>query len=414
MVCGPVMSDQPLNILAIASYFKGERFLRQAHARGAKVYLLTVESLLQEPWPRDVLADVFAQRDAPTVPGEQEFVNTVSYLARNIRFDRIVAMDDFDVEVAAALREHLRIPGMGDTTARHFRDKLAMRVKAKEEGIPVPEFVHVLNYDALREYMAKVPPPWMFKPRFEASTTGIIKVESPEQLWRVLDEKGDKQSYFLLEKYLPGDVYHCDSIVWDRKTVFCEAHRCGKPPFNVAHGGGIFTTSTLPRGSEDEKQIKALNEQVLQKLNMVRGVNHVEFIKRSSDGKFFMLESAARVGGAHIAETIEGATGVNLWQEWANVEVDYALGKPYQLEPARQEYGGLAISLAKQEHPDLSAYDDPEIFYRAPERQHVGLVLRSKDHARIQQLLDSYQERFVRDFTAVLPAKEKSLQARVG
>src|SRR3954463_5855572 len=118
------MSDQPLNVLAIASYFKGERFLKQVHARGAKVYLLTVESLLKEPWPRAGLADVFAQRDDPRVSGEQEFINTVSYLARNVRFDRIVALDDFDVEVAAPLREPLRIPGMGDTPARHFRDKL--------------------------------------------------------------------------------------------------------------------------------------------------------------------------------------------------------------------------------------------------------------------------------------------------
>jgi len=223
-----------------------------------------------------------------------------------------------------------------------------------------------------------------------------------------------------------------------RMTTRLEGTKTNFLPFNQGDHGGAgnpvregFRTSYLweqvwecdswleilgrylvtPRDSK--KQIKALNDQVLQKLNMVRGVNHVEFIKRSSDGKFFMLESAARVGGAHIAETIEGATGVNLWEEWANVEVDYALGKPYQPKPTRQEYGGLAITLAKQEQPDLSSYDDPEIFYRAPEKQHVGLVLRSKDHARIQQLLDSYQERFVRDFTAVMPAK-KSPQARAG
>ncbi|HVE83905.1 MAG TPA: hypothetical protein VND93_13695, partial [Myxococcales bacterium] len=195
------MSDKPLTILAIASYYKGDRFIQQAHQRGAKVYLLTLEKLLGESWPRHCLVDVFAQRDGPTV---QDFINTVSFLARTIAFDRIVALDDFDVEVAATLREHLRIPGMGDTTARHFRDKLAMRVKAKEEGIPVPEFVHVLNHDALRDFMGRVPPPWMFKPRFEASATGIVKIEDPEQLWRTLDERGDKQSYFLLEKYLPG------------------------------------------------------------------------------------------------------------------------------------------------------------------------------------------------------------------
>jgi len=36
---------------------------------------------------------------------------------------RVVTLEDFDVEKVAALREHLRIPEMGDTTTRYFRDK---------------------------------------------------------------------------------------------------------------------------------------------------------------------------------------------------------------------------------------------------------------------------------------------------
>lgn len=395
----------PLNMLVLASYFKGERFMQQAAKRGAKVYLLTVEKLLQKEWPREALADVFAQADS-AAGNLQNTIHSVSYLARNIRFDRIVPLDDFDVETAAALREHLRMPGMGDTTARHFRDKLAMRVKALEEGIPVPEFVHVLNYDAIREFTAKIPAPWMLKPRSEASATGIVKVENEEQLWKVIDGKGDRQSYYLLERYLPGDVFHVDSIISERKVVFSEVHRCGKPPFNVAHGGGIFTTRTIERGSPDDTALRALNEKVLTKLNLVRGVSHVEFIKGRDDGKFYMLESAARVGGAHIAETIEAASGVNLWEEWANIEVDRG-EKPYVLPTTRKEYGGVAITLARQERPDLSGYTDPEIVYRAPEAQHAGLVVRSKDSERVRVLLDGYQERFARDFTAVLPATER-------
>jgi biotin carboxylase len=147
---------------------------------------------------------------------------------------------------------------------------------------------------------------------------------------------------------------------------------------------------------------------------MLRGVNHVEFIKRSSDGKFFMLEASARVGGAHIAEMVEAATGVNLWEEWANLEVDHARGQTYRLPATRQEYAGVALTLARQEQPDLSAYDDPEIVYRAPEKQHAGLVVRSREHARVQALLESYQERFARDFTATLPAKAESMPARGG
>ena len=392
------------NLLLISGYFKGERFMQQAHARGAHCYLLTQERLLAEPWPREALQDVFATpNDSPLA----HIQNAVSYLARTIPFDRIVALDDFDVENAASLREHLRIPGMGETTARYFRDKLAMRVKAEAEGIPCPPFVQVLNDDKLRDFMARVPPPWMFKPRSEASATGIIKIESEEQLWRVVHDKGDRQSFYLLEKYLPGDVFHVDSLVWDQRVLFSGAHRCGRPPFNVAHGGGIFTTRTVERGSVDETALLALNERVLTRLGLVRGTSHTEFIKHAVDGKFYLLETSARVGGAHIAELVEASSGINLWAEWANVEMDALEGKSYALPPLRQEYAGVLMTLARQQHPDLSGYADPEVVFRAREEHHAGLVVRSPSSARVQSLLGSYTERFMTDFYASLPASDK-------
>lgn len=395
---------EPLNILCLSSYFKGEAFMRQAASEGARVYLLTNERILNERWPRDVLADVFAQRNEAPL---EETIRTVSYLARNVRFDRIVALDDFDVETAAALREHLRMPGMGDTTARHFRDKLAMRVKAQEASIPVPEFVHVLNYDQVREFMARVPPPWMNKPRSEASATGITKVENEAQLWELAQRQGDRQSSFLLEKYLPGDVYHVDSIVSERKVVFASVNVCGKPPFDVAHGGGIFTTSTVLRGSADEKALLELNERVLACMNLVRGVSHIEYIKGRDDGRFYMLECAARVGGAHIAEMVEAASGINLWAEWARIEVGGGKA-PYALPPARDEYGGLLITLVGDERPDLSAFDDPEVVFRSPEKHHIGLVLRSASRARVQELIAKYLEQ-IRPRVAQLPAPSRPL-----
>ncbi len=399
------MAEQPLNILVLASYFKGERFMRQAAKRGHNVYLLTVEKLLSRPWPREILKDIFAQANESNL---QHTIHTVSYLARSLRIDRLVPMDDFDVETAAALREHLRLPGMGDTTARHFRDKLAMRVKAQEEGIPVPEFVHVLNHDAIRDFIKKIPAPWMLKPRSEASATGISKIENEPQLWAEIEKKGDRASYFLLERFLPGDVFHADSIIAEKKVVFAATHRCGTPPFNVAHGGGIFTTVTVPRGSADEKALRTLNEQVLAKLNLLRGVSHVEFIKARSDGKFYMLEAAARVGGAHIADVVEASSGINLWEEWANIEIDRG-EKPYKLPAVREEYGGVVMTLASSEHPDLSGFNDPEVVMRSPEAWHAGLIIRAKDHKRAQTLIDGYQERLLKGIHTSAPALDKPL-----
>lgn len=400
---GDLSSARPTTILCITSYEKGQEFLRTCKKMGCRVLLLTVEKLRDGDWPREAVDEFFFMPEELPV---QAIINTVSYLARWQPIDRIVALDEFDLENAAALREHLRIPGMGLTTIRYFRDKLAMRGKAKESGIPVPEFIHVLNHQALNDFMARVKPPWLLKPRSQASGIGMKKINEPAELWPYLEQLGDNQSNYLLEQFVPGDVFHIDSIVSEKQIVFAEAHAYGTPPLNTSHDGGVFTTRTLPRDSTEAKSLYRLNRDVIESLGLVRGVTHTEFLRAREDGKFYFLEIAARVGGAYISDVIEAATGINLWREWALLEV--AAGKhSYSLPAVREDYAGVVLSLARQECPDTSAYHDPEIVYRVTKKHHAGFVLRSPKSERIVELLDSYAARFNHDFLATAPVPER-------
>jgi biotin carboxylase len=269
----------------------------------------------------------------------------------------------------------------------------------------VPEFVSIFNHDRIREYMQRVPGPWFLKPRHSASAIGIRKISHPDELWPVLDELGAKQSYHLLERYVPGDVFHVDAIAWDGQVVFAEAHRYFQPPFDVYHGGGLFCTRTLERGSEESRTLLELNARPgLAAFGMTRGALCTEFIRGRDDGRYYFLETAARVGGANIVALVEGATGLNLWREWARVEVASATGEEYAVPVSRTDHGGLLISLARQEWPDLSAYDDPEISWRLSKRHHAGIVVSSASHARVEALLAVYMPRFREEFFASLPA----------
>jgi biotin carboxylase len=395
--------ERPLTILCISSYEKGQEFLRSAKDAGCRVLFLTLEKLRHANWPSEAIDEMFYMpEDLPTA----DIIRAVSFMARTHPIDRIVALDEFDMENVAALREHLRIPGMGLTTMRYFRDKLAMRGRARESGILVPEFVHVLNYDDLKSFMARVKPPWLLKPRSQASGIGMKKVHEPAELWPWLDQLGDEQTFFLLEQFVPGDVFHVDSIVSERKIVFAEAHMYGKPPLDVSHQGGIFTTRTLPRNSSESKALLKLNRSLVEALGLVRGVTHAEFLRAHEDGKTYFIEIAARVGGAYISDVIEAATGVNLWREWARIEVGG--GKtPYVLPNARRDYAGVVISLARQDNPDTSSYNDPEIVMRIPKHHHAGFVLRSNKPQRVEELLDSYAKRFREDFYATEPVPDK-------
>jgi biotin carboxylase len=396
-----------MTILCLASYDKGHDFIRECKRQGCTVLLLTSLSIKdQATFPAEAIDEIFYMPDDEHKWDRTQLINAVSYLARTHPLDRIVALDDFDVEVAAMLREHLRVPGMGETTVRHFRDKLAMRMKAREEGLNVPDFIHVLNHASLCEFMDRVPGPWVLKPRSMAGAIGIKKVHDQDEFWAIVDALGDMQSHYLLERFVPGDIFHVDTIVYENEVLFAIASGYGRPPMEVSHTGGIFTTRILERDSEDARSLLSENARVMHALGLLRGLSHTEFIKAHDDQRIYFLETSARVGGAHIADLVEAATGINLWAEWAKVEI--AGGKaPYHPPEPRNDYAGLLVSLARQEHPDTSAYNDPEVVWRMDREHHVGLIVKSPSSQRVQELLANYTTRVQYDFHASLPPKDK-------
>jgi hypothetical protein len=211
-------------------------------------------------------------------------------------------------------------------------------------------------------------------------------------------------------------------------VLFASVERYGAPPFETSHFGGVPLSYFVKRDSQEERALLALNKQLLESFRLERGVTHAEFIRpagfqreekigstnissseTSENGQFYFLEVAARVGGAYTADTIEAVTGINLWREWAKIELATP-DRPYDLPSARREYGGIAVSLARQERPCTCRYDDPEVVYRVQKPWHVGLIVRSPDYGRVKNLLADYARRFKEDFTAIVPAEESPEQ----
>jgi biotin carboxylase len=408
-----------VTILCIATYFKGDAFLRECRRQGCRVVLLTSDSLAGAEWPRESIDDI---QSIPRDASDAEIRRRVDAIALKYPIDRIAALDDFDVEMGAMLREHLQVPGLERSGASRFRDKLAMRTTARALGIPVPEFSPVFNDQVLEEWTGRVPAPWVLKPRSSAAAIGIKKVADRDELWRALNAAGDQRSNTVLEQFVAGDVYHVDSIVWDGNVVFAIPFKYGRPPMEIAHQGGLFITRRLPDDSEEGKALLAMNRKLQEGFGLQRGVSHTEFIRESggpaspklggvaaSEGGLVFLETSARVGGAFIVDTIEAASGVNLWAEWAKIEIAGARGR-YTVPPHRRDYAGIVLSLARQENPDLSGYTDAEIVTRLKKAHHAGLILRSPDPARIDALIADYTPRFYRDFFATAPPPERPVE----
>ena len=391
-------------LLAISTYEKGQAFLREAARLGCRVTLLTTNKLWGADWPKEVLAHF------ETIPEDlapEAVLPYVTRLAKHRRFERVVALDEFDLDIAALVREHLRLPGVGRTATRPFRDKLAMRETAERAGVAVPAFSATANHDELWAFLSRTEGPWLLKPRASASAIGIQKFADPHAVWPMLEKLGDEASHHLVERFVPGEIFHAEGLSWQGELLWASAHKYGQPPFETMHAGGIFSTRTLERNSDEARALGVIHAAVLRGLGMTSGPTHSEFIRAHADGKLYFLETAARVGGAYIAEVTEAATGVNPWVEWARIETAQMRGEAYALPVTRDEYAGSVICLARQEWPDLGTYNAPEVVYRVHKHHHAGLIVRSGSSGRVRELVEAYARGFAQDFYARVDAPLK-------
>jgi len=397
------------HIVCIASEHKGNEFLEEAQNQGWDVTLVTRKKLLDSPWAWTALSA------AKTVEDEAlpvDYVRAITNIAGSQRIDRVVGLDEFDVITAALAREHLQMPGMVSSYTRRFRDKLTMRNMAARAGIPCPEYVPAFNPDQINEFLADVSSPWIVKPRNEVSAFGIRKCETPEEVWSTLTDLDnrntwrDHPSQFLIERFVKGRVFHVDSVAVGGKVVAAGVSQYGTTPFDVSHHGGVFTSFTVPYRSVERKELEELNRKLLEAFEYDQGVAHAEFLQAESDGRFYLLEVACRVGGAYIANLHEYASNFNLWREWARLETATE-DRPYKAPKLRKDYAGICLALAKTDEPDTSHYTDTDIAYKVKKPKHVGLIFHSKKRARIDELITTYTERITSDFLAVAPVKER-------
>ena len=400
------MENPEKTFLCISNYFKGNAFLTALKKQGNKVFLITSENLKEKPWAFEYIDEVFYMPGQDLDWDLNLLLRGVGGLMKHHKIEAIIALDDYDVEKATFLRENLRIPGMGQSTGRFFRDKLAMRIKAQEAGIRVPAFSPLFNDEEINQFADQVEAPWVLKPKSEASAHGIIKVYNKESLWNHIHELGDNRLYYLVEQFKPGDVYHADGLMVDGKILFLTVSRYLDTPMEISQGGGIFRSANLKYGSDDDKAIKKVNTDIMKAFGMKSGATHTEFIKNRENGEIYFLETASRVGGAHLAEMVEAATGINLWVEWAKIEDSLAKGYKYGLPKVAKNYAGIVLTLSKFENPDLGSFNDPEIYFRVPLKYHAGIIVKSKDQKRVKILLDDYTERLAREFSTVADAPE--------
>ena len=399
--------DRTYVFLCVSCEFKGGAFLRQLKRLGHTVFLVTSEKTKKDAWPFEDLEEVFYM---PEQDGRKWDINLlisgVAYVFRSHKIDRIIALDDYDVWKGARLREDFQIPGMGETTARHFFDKLSMRIEARDAGIPIPGFIALFNDDTIRQFLKTSTGPWLAKPRRDAGSLNIRKIADPDAFWKWADEVGDHRHEYLLEEFRPGIICHVDSLNYNDETLFTRSSQYLDAPFEVAHGGGIFQSKTMGTKDPLAKKLVNLNMKVLAAFGLRHGASHSEYIVRDGGKEILFLETSARCGGAHLTDMVEAASGISLRTVWPNIEHAVLTGKKYHLPLVDELQAGIIVTLSKQEKPDYEQFTDQEIWWKLHKKYHIGFIFQHKTEKKIDELLSNYSTVIQNEYATVVPLKE--------
>ena len=235
-----------LNVLCVASDFKGVPFIRRAKETGNYVILLTREKFRHSAWGWAYIDELHC---VPDNAKPEDYLRAATAIARHRRLDRICPHDEFDVLPCAEIRSHLQIEGQSIDSATRFRDKLTMRKVASEAGIPCPAFVGLFNPNDIVNFAETVAPEWIIKPRTEVAAFGIRKLA---QYRRTLGKLA-RTRYARNLARSSVKLHYSKNLSKAKFITLIRLHLTeksnlpasalyGTPPMKVTHEGGVSST----------------------------------------------------------------------------------------------------------------------------------------------------------------------------
>jgi biotin carboxylase len=227
------------------------------------------------------------------------------------------------VPMVAALAEALGLPGIGVDTARLMTNKLAMRARLAEAGLPQPRFATVRTPEEARDAAAGIGFPAVLKPADSAGQVGLARIESADDAEASLPAAvaASPTGEAVLEEYVEGTELNGIVVVQDGEVLSVTLCDRLRPP---GRGFGVSWLHVYPPTPEGAQLAEAerVAAGAVRTLGLETGIGFPQLIARP-DGEVALVECAARIGGM-MGEHLRHALGIDLLE----VALRLALGEP--------------------------------------------------------------------------------------
>ena len=224
-------------------------------------------------------------------------------IAKEYKPDAVLTeQTDIAVPTVAYISEKLGLKGIGIDVAARFTNKYKMREYASKAGIPMPQYKRCHNPDETAEFLADCAVS-IIKPIDSQSSRGIHIVRSKEDIERYFDDciqYSNAEKAILIEEFIEGTEFTVDGVMTSNEYVVTAISEKDHYEYNPNVANRLMFTNTNEKYDYD--RLRKENADMIAAMGLPFGLTHTEYKYR--DGKFYLIETAARGGGTKISSDI--------------------------------------------------------------------------------------------------------------
>lgn len=224
----------------------------------------------------------------------------------------ITACLDQPIPVACRVAKKLGLPfPYPETTALQATDKELMKQVFVENGVLTPKHIILEHYYKDNEYLQRFNLPLIVKPVDSTGSQGVYKVSDSNQFDRffLLAQKASQSRKVIIEEYIEGIELGIDCFVSESMPFLLTVRRKLK---NKATNQQLTLGSIHPYrlSSDDSNVVKNSILSIITAFNLENTPLLVQGVL--ANGRFYILEIAARVGGGMNYENVKKSCGFDL------------------------------------------------------------------------------------------------------
>jgi len=251
-------------------------------------------------------------------------VPAVIEAAKRMEPDGVMTVSaDRAVPVVAAVAEALGLPGIGTETAHLMTNKIAMRRRFADAGVPQPPFAAVRTIREGHEALETVGLPAVLKPADSGGQRGVFRLDSLDDLeahlHAALAESPGEEA--IVEGFEPGLELNGIVIARDGDVIPLTLSDRLRPP-GIGFGVGWIHVYPARIYGDTLEEAERVALHAVHALGLRNGIAFPQLIADDA-GRVTVVEVAARIPGGQMADLVRHAVGVDL----VEVQIRIALGE---------------------------------------------------------------------------------------